>query len=251
MANLAIFTWYNHFIMSAVSTELSRGVLHAADLRQRLDVSPATLMRAVREERTDVIPIGRGRATHTDCVTPGRPGRVAFSDVSNFGDGNRSVGGRTLHARGAQTVWMPAGAVSDGLPIELTDARPSGFLGRHCAAAHADLRLPARLMDWSDHHVLLAMSRRGEDAPGNLLVGDESFARWQAIDIPPGAAASIRIWPRPRSRGILRDPLPAENVRSSARSLTAVTCLSNSLLVAVLVMSSPGAGRLLVSKRSR
>ena len=79
---------------------------------------------------------------------------------------------------------MPAGIVSEGLPIELADARPSGFLGRHFAATHADLRLPARVIDWSDHHVLLAMSRRGEDFPGSLIVGDESFARWQALDIP-------------------------------------------------------------------
>jgi hypothetical protein len=88
----------------------------------------------------------------------------------------------TLVAR--QTVWMPGGTVADELPIELADARPSGFLGQHFAAMHADLRLPARLIDWSDHHVLLAMSRRGEDLPGNLIVGDESFARWQALDIP-------------------------------------------------------------------
>jgi hypothetical protein len=88
----------------------------------------------------------------------------------------------TLVAR--QTVWMPAGAVSAGLPIELADARPSGFLGRHFAAIHADLRLPARLIDWSDHHILLAMSRRGEDLTGNLMVGDESFARWQALEMP-------------------------------------------------------------------
>ncbi len=91
----------------------------------------------------------------------------------------------TLVAR--QTVWLPAGTVADGLPIELTDARPSGFLGRHFAAIHADLRLPARLMDWTDHHTLLAMSRRGEDLTGNLIVGDESFARWQALDIPATA----------------------------------------------------------------
>ncbi len=86
----------------------------------------------------------------------------------------------TLAAR--QSVWMPAGEVSDGLPAALADARPSGFLGRHFAAIHADLRLPPRLADWSDHHVLIAMSRRGEDLPGDLLVGEESFARWQALE---------------------------------------------------------------------
>jgi hypothetical protein len=47
---------------------------------------------------------------------------------------------------------------------------------------HADLRLPERLADWSDHHALVAMSRRGEDLPGNLIVGDESFARWQSLE---------------------------------------------------------------------
>jgi serine/threonine protein kinase HipA of HipAB toxin-antitoxin module len=41
------------------------------------------------------------------------------------------------------------------------------------------------LADWSDHHILLAMSRRGEDLPGNLIVGEESFARWQALESVP------------------------------------------------------------------
>lgn len=171
--------------MSAVSTELSRGVLHAAELRHRLDVSPATLMRAVREEGTDVIPIGRGRATryglrHTWPTLD--TSRFPLFRILETGAARSEGELFTLAAR--QTVWMPGGTVSGGLPIELADARPSGFLGRHFAAMHADLRLPARVMDWADHHILLAMSRRGEDAPGNLIVGDESFARWHALDIP-------------------------------------------------------------------
>ena len=171
--------------MSAVSTELSRGVLHAADLRQRLDVSPATLMRAIREEGTSIIPIGRARATrygwrHTWPALDAS--RFPMFRVLETGTVRSEGELFTLAAR--QTVWMPGGIVSNGLPIELADARPSGFLGRHFVAVHADLRLPARLMDWSDHHILLAMSRRGEDLPGSLIVGDESFARWQALDSP-------------------------------------------------------------------
>src|SRR3989442_13916782 len=49
--------------MSSVSDELNRGVLEAGDLRDRLGVSPATLMRMVRDVGADVIRIGRGRAT--------------------------------------------------------------------------------------------------------------------------------------------------------------------------------------------
>jgi len=99
--------------------------------------------------------------------------------------------------------------VVSGLPPELADARPSGFLGRYFAAANADLRLPPRLSDWSDHHILLAMSRRGEDLPGNLIVGEESFARWQELrpvsrsrnDYPALAEATIEGHPPGSSAG--------------------------------------------------
>jgi hypothetical protein len=54
---------------------------------------------------------------------------------------------------------------------------------------HSDLQLPPRWTDWSDHHILTALSRRGEDLPGNLIVGEESFARWQALE---GEVAATR-----------------------------------------------------------
>ena len=142
-------------------------------------------MRAIREAGTDVVPIGRGRATRYGLRQTWPTldtSRFPIFRIAETGTARSEGELFTLVAR--QTVWMPSGTVSDGLPIEVADARPSGFLGRHFAATHADLRLPARLIDWSDHHVLLAMSRRGEDLPGNLIVGDESFARWQALDIP-------------------------------------------------------------------
>ncbi|HET9360138.1 MAG TPA: HipA domain-containing protein, partial [Vicinamibacterales bacterium] len=172
---------YNHF-MPSVSDELGRGVLHAADLRERLGVSPATLMRMVRDAGPDVVRIGRGRATQYALRQ-----QWPNLDSSRFplfritGTGAAVSAGELTTLAARQSVWMPAGRVSVGLPIELADARPSGFLGRHFASTHADLRLPLRLTDWSDHHILLAMSRRGEDLPGNLIVGEESFARWQAL----------------------------------------------------------------------
>jgi hypothetical protein len=149
-----------------------------------LGVSPATLMRAVRQAESEVIRIGRGRATSYG-LRQSWPSlettRFPMFRVSETGIAQSA--GEVFTLAGRQTVWMPAGTVSDGLPIELTDARPSGFLGRHFGAIHADLRLPDRISDWSDHHILIAMSRRGEDLTGNLIVGDESFARWQALDM--------------------------------------------------------------------
>src|SRR3954463_8586545 len=163
---------------SEVSAALSRGSLRAADLRQRLAVSPATLMRLVRANGPDVIRIGRGRASRYGIrqVWPTLDGsRFPLFRITEAGEAVSAGELLTLAAR--QSVWLPAGEVFDGLPAEVVDARPSGFLGRHFAAAHVELHLPPRIADWSDHHVLLAMSRRGEDLPGDLIVGDESFAR--------------------------------------------------------------------------
>ena len=196
--------------MSAVLAELNRGVLHAVDLRERLGVSPATLMRAVREAGPDVVRIGRGRATRYGLrqrwpsLGASRFPLFRVDEIGTAGSAGELV---TLTAR--QTVWMPAGSVSNGLPLELADARPSGFLGRHFVAMHADLRLPTRLADWSDHHILIAMSRRGEDFPGDLVIGDESFARWQALenvvrtrnDYPELAEATIAGHPPGSSAG--------------------------------------------------
>ena len=196
--------------MNAITEHLRQGVLQAADLRQRLDVSPATLMRGIREAGPDVIRIGRGRATRyglRQAWPTLDAARFPLFRVAETGAVRSEGELLTLAAR--QTVWMPAGTVSTGLPIELADARPSGFLGRHFGAMHADLRLPDRPIDWSDHHILIAMSRRGEDLPGNLIVGDESFARWQALDMaattrndyPALAAATIAGHPPGSSAG--------------------------------------------------
>jgi hypothetical protein len=169
----------------SVATELARGVLSAADLRERLGVSTATLMRGRRNAGADVISIGRGRATRYGL----RQAWVGL-DTSRFPilrileNGIARLDGELLTLAARQTAWLPIGVVYDGLPIEISDARPSGFLGRYFATLHPDLRLPARLIDWSDHHVLLAMSRHGEDLPGNLIIGEESFARWQSLTLP-------------------------------------------------------------------
>lgn len=170
--------------MDAILDHLRWGVLSAADLRQRLGVSPATLMRGVRNVGPEVIRVGRGRATRYGLRQSWPTldaSRFPLFRVSHTGTAQPAGELFTLAAR--QTVWMPAGAVSNGLPIELADARPYGFLGRHFGTLHADLLLPERLTDWSDHHILIAMSRRGDDLPGNLIVGDESFARWQALEM--------------------------------------------------------------------
>jgi hypothetical protein len=98
--------------------------------------------------------------------------------------GDALPAGELVTLAAQETVWLPDALVQRGLPVEIVDNRPGGFLGRHFAAQHAELGLPSRLEDWSDHHILVALVRRGEDLTGNLIVGDESFTRWQTFEAP-------------------------------------------------------------------
>ena len=156
----------------------------AAELRARLGVSPATLMRAVRHAETDVVRIGRARATRYGLRQAWPLAAATRFPLIRVGeDGTARAAGELVTLAGRQSVVLPDGIVADGLPRGIADARPAGFLGRHFASVHADLHLPERLSDWSEHHSLLAMARRGHDLAGNLIVGDESFARWQRLEI--------------------------------------------------------------------
>jgi hypothetical protein len=75
----------------------------------------------------------------------------------------------------------PAGKpqIFPGIPFYLSDARPQGYLGRGFALRHSDLGFPTRIPDWSEDQIFSAIALRGEHLPGNLLIGNESFARFQ------------------------------------------------------------------------
>src|SRR4051812_8604973 len=106
-----------------VSTELTAGVLPASALRERLGVSPATLMRMVRDAGPDILRLGRARAT-----------RYALRQVWLNLDGSRFPlfritesgaavsAGELLTLAARQSVIMPEGTIVDGLPQELADA---------------------------------------------------------------------------------------------------------------------------------
>jgi hypothetical protein len=64
-----------------------------------------------------------------------------------------------------------------GMPFFLRDLRPQGFLGRMEPGRNRDLELPADILLWTDEQTLKYISRRSEHAGGNLIVGNESYAR--------------------------------------------------------------------------
>jgi len=159
-----------------------QGSRRAGELLQSLGVSRVTLMNAYQREAEGVLRFGRARRTryaarriYTGLDTDTFP----VFRIDETGSLHRA--GELVTLEAAESVWLPDDTVIDGLPAEMNDMAPQGFLGRSYARQHAELGLPDDFADWSDRHVLIALSRRGEDLPGNLVVGRASFDRWQSL----------------------------------------------------------------------
>lgn len=160
-----------------------RGAVPARELRNALSTSRATLSRLVRESRL-VVRLGAGRATHygVPARIEGLADRLPVFEIGPDGAVSRRAelvpldGGSWL-----EIEHGPSGSF-EGLPPFLHEMAPAGYLGQRFARRHADLGLPARLQDWNDRHRLIAVARRGEDAAGCLVVGEESMDRYLSLD---------------------------------------------------------------------
>ena len=168
--------------MFELRPHLLRGVQRSGDLIEAHGISRGTLLYAYEREARHVLRLGRARATRYAARQ-----NLSGLDIDEFPvfrvdeAGNIRPNGQLVTLAGTESVWLPDETVIDGLPPEMQDGAPKGFLGRSYARHHADLRVPDDVTDWSDSHVLVALSRRGEDLPGNLVIGRESFDRFQQL----------------------------------------------------------------------
>lgn len=168
--------------MLKLQPHLLNGARQAGELVNALGISRVTLMNAYQREANQLLRLGRARTTHYAArrmVTGLTTDEFPTFRVDDTGQIVRA--GTLITLAGDETVWLPDETIVDGLPAEMHDIAPLGFLGRSYAQHHADLGLPDDVSDWSDHHVLIALSRRGEDLPGNLIIGRESFGRFQNL----------------------------------------------------------------------
>jgi len=168
--------------MLKLPAQLLNGARPAGELVDTLGVSRATLMNAYRREANQLLRLGRARATQYAArqIATG----LSADEFPAFrvdDTGRITPAGTLITLAGNETVWLPDETIIDGLPAEIHDIAPRGFLGRSYAQRHTDLDLPDDVTNWSDHHVLIALSRRGEDLPGNLIIGRESFDRFQSL----------------------------------------------------------------------
>ena len=110
----------------------------------------------------------------------------------------------------------------DGLPWFLADMRPQGFMGRNFAQLHPDLQLPQDPRHWSDDDMLRALALRGEDLPGNLIVGDASLARFHTLGQRLARAASPDEYPL-LARSALQGQLPGSSAGGEQPKFCCVT----------------------------
>ncbi len=193
---------------------LSSGSRTASELQQVLGVSQPTLSRLLAVLSGQIVPLGRARATRyaRPRVVRGEGSTFPLYKVTEMGD--LSSLGELIVLMGGQYWWNPGnhpGELFDHLPWFVQDMRPEGFIGR--AFAHSkssELDLPERLADWNDDHVLIALSNRGEDCMGNLILGENSVARYfQGTRQPPeiiSADERDRIYPEHIQASLAGDP---------------------------------------------
>lgn len=164
--------------------KLATGAKTAKQLVSLLGVSQPSISRAIGRIAGGVLVLGKGRSTRYARPRILRGTTSIFPTFRIDESGNALLIGR-LHSLMAGEYWWQSEEHSEGsrlfgyLPWFIQDMRPDGFLGR--AFAHkegAALGLPEKLNAWTDDDVLLALSRRGENHIGNLVIGDEAIQRY-------------------------------------------------------------------------
>ena len=181
-------------------TLMSSGHQTVSNLIRRTGLSQPVLSRALNEI-----------AHHTNRLVKHRQGRSIVYAISKAvrslpvaipvhqvaPTGIVSLMGTLTALEGGGYLYLAANERSElfeGLPWFLQDMRPQGFIGRSFRDAYAhDLGLSDNLAEWTDDDVLYTLSEFGEDAPGNLLIGNNALRRFQAVDygiqVPPNNLA--------------------------------------------------------------
>jgi hypothetical protein len=225
---------------------LRSGPRSTLELAQSLGISEPTVLRALRvlEREQRVLRMGKTRgaryALRRNVGTIGTAWPLFRIDESGA---VHELG--MLEALERDSYHASAGPpriqqVFEGIPYFLEDARPGGFLGRTVPGAFSELNLPARVVDWTDEHVLAYLTQRAPDMTGALIVGAESMDRYlagvQATPLVPQDARA-REYPRYAALSMAGAP-PGSSAQGEQPKFTA-RVESDTQQVAVIVKFSP------------
>lgn len=167
-----------------------RGLLPAADIARELGVSQPTVSRLLTDAGSRIVRVGRARAARYALAREiGRAG--SHWPLYRVNARGRSECLGELHALAGEHIRFEssglrpallhgkfADGVFPGLPWFLDDQRPQGFLGRAFGRRIAsDINANPDIALWNNEDILLALLRHGDDAPGDLVVGEASLQR--------------------------------------------------------------------------
>lgn len=157
---------------------LMQGPQKTAAILAALDISQPTFSRLwATVDDGVVLGAGRARAYALRRQVAGVNAPVPVFMVSELGQvtsiGNIDPLQNAYYAFTNETVQL-----FQGMPYFLNDLRPQGFLGRMEPGKNPELDLPTDILRWTEEHTLKYISRRSEYAAGNLILGNESYARY-------------------------------------------------------------------------
>ncbi len=183
---------------------LTSRALGSRELMQGLNVSQPTLSRLINSLLNEIVVMGKGRATCYGLPRKihDKAGRFPIYSIDPRGDAR--LHGSLTALQGGQYWWEDAeenGELFNSLPWFLLDLELSGFGARSFAYRQNKLlNLPRKLSDWSEEDMLFATTQCGEDRLGNLLIGEESLARYfnSARDMSPVLDLTTRNWKYPQ-----------------------------------------------------
>lgn len=176
----------------------------ASRLLQELGVTRPVLSRLIREARGQVLRVGQARAT-TYVARAGTDAGGAWPLWRMRPDTTLEELGTVYLLRGERFQFVAqddrpnlSRAVAEvpghfpGLPWFLDDLRPQGFLGRNLAHRRSlELGVPADLNHWQLRDTLLAITRTGGTAIGDLLLGSRAVElALTDLDAPADSVAS-------------------------------------------------------------
>jgi biotin operon repressor len=160
----------------------TRGMESASTLMRELKVSRATFSRLIQALSQEIIRIGKTNQSHYAIL---KQASHLESELPTFrinGSGALLPESRLFICNQQTYIFMPEEKVFRGYPPEIADLIPQGFMGRAFAKKYAqELEISDRPQDWSEDSIWKVLSKRGEDLPGNLIVGEESATRFQRL----------------------------------------------------------------------
>lgn len=166
---------------------LSGGPRTAAQLTAALGISQPTLSRTIRALPHSVTSFrvsGQRSPLYglLRALPQGLPARqrihryLGQGHIRPFAEVEFLAGGATVERSATQTTLY------EGLPPYMAFAAPSGFLGRQLAQEAARSQpFPASLKDWNDEHRIVYLFTQGLNLPGNLVFGDLSLQKEEAL----------------------------------------------------------------------